>query len=238
MQLLRECCSQGAEEVLINDSHWNMRNILIEELNPKAQLISGDGKPLSMMQGIDDSFDLALFVGYHARAGTEAAVMDHTFFGKMVADVWINDKPTGETGINAGIAGYFGVPVGAVTGDDKLVKEARDLLGAIETATVKHGINRYAAKCLSTTQSHKLIKNAARRAVERREEFKPIKYSPPVKFTVRLASTAEAEIASTLPMVNREDPRTVSVVSENYLEAFHMFGILALASTGANELFG
>ena len=228
----------GTDEILVNDSHWNMRNILLEELHPKAELILGNGKPLSMMQGIDDSFDLAMFVGYHARAGTPAAVMDHTIFARMVQDVWFNGTLVGETGINAGLAGYFGVPVGAVTGDDKVALEASSLLKGIETAIVKVGIDRYAARCLPVERSHELIKNAAKKAVERRTEFKPLKYSN-AKFTVRFASTAEAAIASRLPTVIQEDSRTISVACEDYLEAFKRFrAILALASTRVDEVFG
>jgi D-amino peptidase len=229
----------GADEIVVNDSHDGMRNILIEELSPKAQLISGFTKPLCMMQGIDSSFDLAVFVGYHARAGTAAAVMNHTIFGKEISDVWINDVLVGETGINAGIAGYFGVPVGAVTGDDKVCREATALLGNIETAAVKEGVDRYVAKCLPLEKSRELIKNAVKRAVERRSEFKPLRYQSPTRFKVRFASTTEAAIACLLPIVTMEDSRTVSISSNDYLEAFSTFlGVLMLASTASNETFG
>jgi len=229
----------GVDDVLVNDSHDGMRNILIEELNPRAQLISGFTKPLCMMEGIDNSFDLAMYVGYHAMAGTAAAVMNHTFYGREVDDVWINDKLVGETAINSGIAGYFGVPVGAVAGDDKVTKEAASLLGNIETAVVKEGIDRYVAKCLPLNASRERIRNAAKKAVERRKEFKPLKYPSPVTFKIRFASTSEAATACLLPMVKSDDPRTVSFTQDDYLDAFHMYlGILALGSTARNEIFG
>jgi len=229
----------GVEEVLVNDSHNGMRNILIEELNSKAQLISGFTKPLCMMEGIDDSFDLAMYVGYHAMAGTAAAVMNHTFYGRMVDDVWVNGKLVGETAVNAGIAGYFGVPVGAVTGDDKLAREARDLLGNIETGVVKQAIDRYVARCLPLIESRELIKNTAKKAVERRKEFKPLKYPSPVTFKVRFASTTEAATASLLPMLKMDDPRTVSFTQDDYLNAFRMYlSVLTLASTAQNDIFG
>jgi D-amino peptidase len=228
----------GASEVLVNDSHWNMRNLPREELNPKAQLISGNSKRLSMMEGIDESFDLAIFVGYHARIGTAAAIMDHTYT-TMVSNVWINDKLTGETGINAGLAGHFNVPVGAVTGDDKLVKEASSLLGNVETAVVKEAIDRYAARCRPLEETHELIRNAARKAVERKAEFKLLKHATPVKFTVGFVSTAEAAVVARLPFVKMEDARTISFVSEDYLIAYKNFlSTLALASTRRDEIFG
>jgi D-amino peptidase len=165
--------------------------------------------------------------------------MDHTIFGKMVVDVWINDVLVGETGINAGIAGSFGVPVGLVTGDDKVTKEASALLGDIETAVVKEGIDRYAAKCFPLEQTRERIKTAAKAAVLRRSELKPFRYSSPVKFKVRLASSAEAAVACRLPAVTKEDARTVSIVADDCAEAFPKFrGILALASTVVDEEFG
>jgi len=229
----------GADEILINDSHDGMRNILIEELNPKGQLISGMTKPLDMMQGIDSSFDLTMFVGYHAMAGTDAAVLNHTLFGSLVQDVWINDRLAGETAINAGAAGYFNVPVGAVSGDDKLAKEATGILGDIETAVVKEGIDRYVARCPPLMESRERIRNAAKRAIERRKEFKPLKYSGTVTFKVRLASTTEASMCCLLPIVKRVDGRTVSFSMNDYLDAFRMLnGLLSLASTGRDEGFG
>jgi len=229
----------GVDEVLVNDSHDGMRNILIEELNPKAQLISGYTKPLSMMQGIDSSFDLVMFVGYHAMAGTAGAVMNHTFYGRMMDDVWINDKLVSEGGVNAGIAGYFGVPVGAVTGDDKIAEELSAPLEGIETAVVKEGIDRFVAKCLPLQESRERIRNAAKRAVERRKEFKPLKYPSPSTFKVRFASTSEAATACMLPIIKMVDPRTVAVTQDDYLDAFRTFhAAISLASTAQNSIFG
>jgi len=229
----------GIDDVLVNDSHDGMRNILIEELNPKAQLISGYTKPLSMMQGIDSSFDLAMFVGYHAMTGTAGGVMNHTFYGRMMDDVWINDKLVSEGGVNAGIAGYFGVPIGAVSGDNWITKELTTLLGDIETAVVKEGIDRFVAKCLPLQQSRERIRNAAKRAVERRKEFKPLKYPSPSTFKVRFASTTEAAMACTLPIVKMVDSRTVSVTQDDFLDGFRTFhAVLTLASTCQDKIFG
>jgi D-amino peptidase len=229
----------GADEFLVNDSHNGMRNILIEELNPRADLISGSTKPNGMMQGIDSSFELALFVGYHAMSGTQCAVMDHTIYPRMVDGVRINGQSAGEAAISAGVAGYFGVSIGAVTGDDKIAQEAINLLGHVETAIVKQGLDRYVAKCLPLQRSRTLISNAAKKAVQRREEFKPLRYKPPVKFEVRLATTTQAALASSLPTVTVEDSRTVSLSSQDYIEAFHTFlSLLELARTTVDEIFG
>jgi D-amino peptidase len=229
----------GFDEVLVNDSHNGMRNVMIESLDPRAELISGSTKPLSMMQGIDKSFDLAVYVGYHAMAGTAASIMDHTFYGRMTHNIWINNKRAGEAAINSGIAGYYGVPVGMITGDDKAVKQGKDLLGDIEGAIVKYGIDKYTARCLPLSVTRQMIKDAAKRAADRREEFKPLKYSTPVTFKVELATSSEAARACLIPTVNRVDPRIVSFTQNDYIDAFHLYlAVISLAGTAQDPIFG
>src|SRR5439155_494039 len=139
----------GATRVLVNDSHWHMRNLLAEELHQAAELVSGDPKPRSMVQGIDAGFDAALFIGYHARAGTRNAILDHTYADR-IHEVRLNGKPVGELGLNAGLAGVHGVPVALVSGDSALAAEAKDLLGAgVATVIVKQAVSRHAAKSVA-----------------------------------------------------------------------------------------
>src|SRR5256884_715772 len=122
----------GATRVLVNDSHWFMRNLLAEELPQAAELVSGDPKPRSMVQGIDGAggggFDAALFIGYHARAGTRHAILDHTYADR-IHEVRLNGKAVGELGLNAGLAGGPAVPLALVSGDPPLPAEAKDPLG-------------------------------------------------------------------------------------------------------------
>src|SRR2546423_1430010 len=101
----------GATEVLVNDSHWIMRNLLLEQLDPRARMIKGFHKPMCMVQGLDESFDAAVFVGYHSCAGTEGGVLNHTLLGKEVQNLLLNGEPIGETRLNSLMAGHFGVPV-------------------------------------------------------------------------------------------------------------------------------
>src|SRR2546428_2276042 len=118
----------GATRVLVNDSHWFMRNLLAEELHQAAELVSGDPKPRSMVQDIDGGFDAALFIGYHARAGTRNAILDHTYADR-IHDVRLNGKPVGELGLNAALAGVHGGPLPPLSGDSPLANEAKEPLG-------------------------------------------------------------------------------------------------------------
>lgn len=218
--------------IVVNDSHGTMRNILPEELHEAAELITGSQKPLSMMQGIDSSFDAAFFVGYHARRGTYSGVLEHTYHGGVISDVIINGKPMGETGINAAIAGHFKVSVALVTGDRTVTEEARNILGKVETVQVKEGIGRYAARCVSPARARILIKEGAIEALKNLKQFKPFKISPPIILRVAFINTGMTEMAELVPGVKRIDGRTVSFVSDDYLEAFKALrAMITLAGT-------
>jgi D-amino peptidase len=119
----------GATEVVVNDSHGSMRNIDPDDLDFRAILISGSPKPLSMMQGIDASFAACLFIGYHAKAGTEDAILDHTISSSVVRAIRVNGAELPELGLNAAIAGYYGVPVVLVSGDTAVCRQAGEVLG-------------------------------------------------------------------------------------------------------------
>jgi len=222
----------GATAVLVNDSHGTMRNIIPEELHEAAELITGSPKPLSMMQGIDSSFDAALFTGYHARRGSYSGVLEHTYHGGVISDVVINSKPMGETGINAALAGYFKVPVVLVTGDSVVTEEARSILGSVETVTVKQGVGRFAARCASPIKARALIKKGAIKALKNRSKFKPFKVKPPIIINVSFIHTGMTEMAELLPGAKRINGRTVSYQSENYLDAFKALrAMITLAGT-------
>ena len=134
----------GAKAVLVNDSHWLMRNLLAEELHPAAELISGGPKRLSMVEGIDAGFDAAMFIGYHAQAGTRHATIDHTYTSR-VHQARVNGQAVGELALNAAMAGLHGVPVALISGDQALAAETRALLGSdVETVVVKHAVGRFA----------------------------------------------------------------------------------------------
>jgi len=212
----------GAKEILVNEAHGGMRNILIEELNPRARMITGFmGKRLCMMECVDETFDAGFLMGYHARAGTVAGVLNHTLTGS-IHNFWINGVLVGETGISASQAGYYGVPIAMVSGDDKLATEAKQLLGEVETAIVKYGVSRYAAKCLTPNESGEVIKQAAKSSLERISELKPYKPKTPVKFEVEFTSPAITSQASIFPGVVREGPRKISCTSEDLIEGWNV----------------
>jgi D-amino peptidase len=220
----------GADEVLVNDSHWNMRNILHEELPPSVRLIRGSLKPLSMNQGLDPTFDGAAFVGYHAPAGTADAILDHTYTGETLYEVRINGQVCSEARINAAVAGAFGVPVIFLSGDQNACADARSFAPWMETVTVKHAIGRYAANSLSPEQARSAIREGMQRAVAALRQRKPSVYAfdTPVRLELVFTSTAKADAASLLPDAQRLDARTVCYEHTDFLNVFRAFRALML----------
>jgi len=214
----------GATEIVVNDSHANMDNILIEDLDPVARLISGSPKPLGMMQGIGPEVDAVFLIGCHARSGTAAAVLEHTWSGAIV-DVRLNGTGVGELGLNAAMAGGEGVPVVLVAGDRGATEEARALLGDVATVVTKEGISRTAAECLHPTVVHDLIREAAQRAL--RKPVSPLILTPPIALRVSFVRALHADGAARLTGARRIDGRTTEWIGDDMRSVYKAFQQMA-----------
>jgi len=223
----------GAKEIVVNDSHNNMDNILIEELDSRAVLISGSPKPLSMMEGIDGSFDAVFFVGYHARAGSSNAIMDHTYTSKVLY-AKINGKELSEAGINGRLAGYYDVPVALVTGDQNAVLCAKEELNDPVGVVVKEAVGRYAAKIYPFEIVRERIDEGVREALSKINSFKPTKEEGAVELEVSFFRTVMADMTLLIPGTKRKDPRTVVYIAKDYLEAYKVFRAMLAISPGIN----
>lgn len=208
----------GATKILVNDSHWLMRTLLIEELHPTAELLSGGPKRLSMVEGIDGGFDAAMFIGYHARAGTQHATIDHTYTSR-VYEVQINGEPVGELALNAAMAGVHGVPVALVSGDQSLAAETRALLGqSVETVVVKEAVGRFAARSLTPTLACERIRVGATAALRR--SHRAFTLPAPIQLEVDFVETQMADMAELVPGSVRTAGRRVSYTGDDYREVF------------------
>ena len=224
---IRGALQAGATEIVVNDSHGSMRNVIISELDPAAHLITGSPKPLSMMQGIDETFDAVFLIGYHARAGSEDGVLDHTYSGGSVFSIKVNGMELGEAEQNALIAGCFDVPIVLVTGDQTVCGQVIKSLGeGIVTAVVKEGIGRYAAKSLTPKAAQALIEEKAKNALENRSRIKPLKLQPPYRFELTYLRSSMADAGELIPQVKRTGPRTVMYETEDYIEGYKLFRAL------------
>lgn len=217
----------GATRVVVNDSHGGMTNILIEDINPAAELISGSPKPFGMMQGIGTDVDVVFLVGYHGASGTGASVLEHTWTGRIV-EVYLGGQIMGELGLNAALAGAYGVPVALVTGDASVVREAHELLGEIETVAVKEGISRTAARCLHPEVACQKIREAATRAMG--SAATPFVLAPPVAIRIVFHRASYADMASLVPGSERVGGRTVEWAGDDMPTVYKAFQAMALLS--------
>ncbi len=231
---IRGAVEAGADDILVADGHWNGSNILIEELDPRARLNTGSPSPFSMMQGIDESVDGVMFVGYHARNGSPNAILDHTWSSRTVANVWINDMLTGEYGLNGAVAGHFGVPVIMVTGDQTACAQVVEILGEMDTAIVKQASGRFAAECLSPQATQELIFVAAARAVTRLaggEVPDPFVVDVPVRVTAEFFTSDMADRATRIPGTQRQGT-CVTLTANEMASAYNGFRAMVMLASG------
>jgi len=176
----------GATEVLVRDSHGDKRNLLPADVDPRARLIRGASSgPKNMMEGIDSSFGAVVFIGYHAKAGTPNAILEHTSAGNVV-DVAINGVSLPEGGYNALTAGLYGVPVVFVAGDRALVEQLRGLLGPVGAVAVKEEIGGDASLGMSPKRAQDEIRAGVEQAVRNRAKARVYKLAPPYTMVLKV----------------------------------------------------
>lgn len=224
----------GATRIVVNDSHNYMANVDPELLHPAADLIQGTPKPLSMVEGVQEGFDGAFFIGYHAAAGTAPAILDHTYSSRSAWDVRINGRVVGETAVNAAVCGYFGVPVVLVSGDEAACRQAAEWLPWARTVAVKQAASRYAARSVHPGRARQAIKEAARAVVAELaaqrtpaapgpagpHPFQPLRFQPPIVVELTTVHSGQADVASLMPGVQRTGPRTLRYQEDDYIRAF------------------
>jgi D-amino peptidase len=210
----------GEAEIVVSDGHGGMKNIEPEALKEPAVLVRGSPKPLTQMAGIGEGFDAAIFIGYHSKKGTQQGILSHTISGRTIDSVTINGMESGETAINAAIAGYHGVPLVFVSGDIAVTKEAKDLKPEIVTVAVKEGVARTAAKCINPKKAREMIREGVANAIRKRDSIKPFKFKSPIEIKVKYANASMADAVEFMPSAERINGRTIRFIQVDYLKAF------------------
>jgi D-amino peptidase len=216
----------GVKRFLVNDSHGDMRNLLLDELDEKAEVVVGGDKPYSMGAGLDSTFEATFFIGYHAGIGTGMAVMDHSYGGRTIYGLRINGRPQSETTLNAALAGTYGVRTALITGDRTTIEEARRDVGGIEGVPVKEALGRLAARTLTPVEACRRIEEAAHRVSGRLNEAALFTIEPPFTLEIDWMNTAMAESCEQIPMIERTGGRTIRYRTDDYRACYRM--LLAL----------
>jgi D-amino peptidase len=229
----------GATEVVVADGHGNMSNILIEDLDSRARLVSGSNRVMCQLEGLDETFDAIMFVGHHGREAGSDAVISHTLAGICVNEMKINEKVVGETEMNAFVAGGFGVPAVFISGDDAYVKEVKETLPKVEAAVVKRAIDRFAAELIHPKVAQQEIREKAEAAIKKVKTFQPLTIEGPVTFEIEFKGPQQAKMTTTLPTVELISPKRIRLTCEDIVTAYkHMWGCVIIAITATNGVLG
>ena len=228
----------GATDVTVNDSHGGMFNLTPEKLDPRARLVQGR-KPYSMVEAAaDSSFDVALFVGYHARAGHPRGTLAHTQTGSLTL-LTINDRSITEAALNGLYLGALGVPVGMVTGDDALAEELANWFPWAELVVVKRGVSRGAADSVHPSRARDLIRSAAQKVVERAANrdtaMVPLSLKPPLRMQIDFRHGGQADFAATIPGFERVGDRGVAYEADDAITMYRAFVSAARLADSADE---
>lgn len=209
----------GATEIVVADSHGNGENLLIEQFPPDVRIVRSWPRSLSMMAGVEDNVDAAIFIGYHASTNNPAGVRAHTFSSANLTRVALNGVNVTEGAWNAAIAGHFNVPVVMMSGDDVAIAEVRKIVGNIEAAETKRALGFHSAITLTPEASYDLIRQRVAAGIERRQQFKPYKLAGPVTVDVSFKNYQPAEVLAFLPMFERTDSHSIRFRAKDMVEA-------------------
>ena len=221
---IRGAFEGGATDVLVNDSHGGQRNLLPEDLDPRARLISHSFKRFGMMEGLDESFDAVIFVGYHAKADAPRGLFAHTGSG-VVRDLQINGKSVGEGGMNAAMAAWYGVPVVAVSGDDVTIAEVKETVPGVRGVAVKRAINIRAVELKPLPTARREIQDAAREGVAKSVKPAPQRQGP-YQVQLRYRNFTFPEVATAFREIELVAPDTVAFSRDTMPEAYRLIRVL------------
>jgi D-amino peptidase len=221
---IRGARAGGASTIVVNDAHGTMRNLRLEDLDPDVRLISHSFKRSGMMEGLDETFDAVIFVGYHAKAGHPGGLFAHTGSG-VVRDVRVNGTSMGEGGLNTLVAAWYGVPVVVVTGDDVAVKQVAEIATDARAVAVKRAINPRAVELRPFKDAHADIERAAREGVAGAKKFAP-RRQPSYRVEVQFQEGAIPEVAESVPTMQRPAPDTIAFTQDTMPKAYTLIRLL------------
>jgi D-amino peptidase len=215
--------SAGAAEVVVNDSHWDMRNLLWDELPADVRVVSGGRKPFSMAEGLGPGFDGAFFTGYHGRVGAANAVLAHTYTAETLYNVRINGIACSEALLNAAMAGLYGIPLLLVSGDRVVVEHVKEHMPWVTGVVVKEGIGHYAADSITPRAAQAALRDGAARAIRDAKNAKPFTFEPPITMEIETTRVEHADFIELMPGFVRTDGRTVRFTHDDYTMIFRAF---------------
>ena len=225
----------GVMEVLVNDSHASMRNVLWNELPQDVRMIYGNRKPYSMTQGLTPDFSAAFFTGYHAPAGERDGTLEHTYTPSTIYNVRVNGTRCSEATLNAALAGSCGVPVVLITGDETTVEFTKSQLPWVTGVAVKRSIGKFGVDSLSPEAARKAIREGAATAIERLTQARPFTFAPPLTLEIDFVLSEQADFVELIPGFERTGGRSVRFQHDDFANLFRAFVAAFRLGGAANQ---
>ena len=216
----------GPAEIVICDSHGNGQSLLIDKVPEDVRIVRGFPRPLEMMQGLDDTFAAAMFIGYRGSEWTPGAVRGHTISSARLLGVRLNGAEVSEGIYNAALAGHFGVPVALVSGDRLAVTQVQQVVASAEGAIVKEPYGYHSANTVTPARGQAMIREGAKRAMGKIGSLQPYRITTPVALEVGFKLTIDAERAAFVPGLARSDAHTVKGTFHDMVEVTRLLQVL------------
>jgi D-amino peptidase len=226
----------GADEVVVSDGHGSMHNLIPDELHDDIALVQGVPRPLLMMEGVDETFDAVFFIGYHAGAGNPVGTLAHSFSGRIVRQVRLNQEPVSEALFNAAVAGHFDVPVALIAGDDKLADEIGQKLPWVESVVTKWALSVTSARNLTPKASQERIRAAAQAALGDIANKTSFKLPSPIVFEVDFNHPMQAFLVSDIPGVEKASGVSVSYSGSDMIEISRIWRLMLNVCAGQSPV--
>jgi len=231
--VLSAALAGGATRLVVNDSHSTMRNLIVGELDKRAEVVSGRLKPHFMLQGLDRGCDAAFFVGYHGAIGDRDAVMGHTYSPRVIFECRLNGRAVGETTINAALAGHFGVPVAFVSGDRTTLEEVRETLPWAVGVETKQSLGYFTADGLSPAAVCDALSAGTTRPLERLSEMRPYVLQAPIEMEIDVMRTSQADFLELVPGMRRSGARTIAYRADDFAQIYRaLMCVIYLGAAG------
>jgi D-amino peptidase len=217
----------GAAEIVVCDSHGNGQSVLIDKLPDDVRIVRGFPRPLEMMQGIDDTFAAAVFIGYHGSEWTAGAVRGHTISSAKLLGIKLNGAEVSEGIYNAALAGQFGVPVAFVSGDRLAVAQLQQAVPAAEGVIVKEPYGYHSAMTVTPARGQAMIREGLTRAMAKLGLLRPYRVSAPIQLEVGFKLTIDAERAAYVPGLARSDAHNVKGTFKDMIEITKLLQVVS-----------
>lgn len=208
----------GATEVVVWDGHDGSQTLSVLTIDPRAKLIHGS---LGASMLLERGWAAVAFVGQHARANRSPAVMAHSYSSLGIQKMVMNGKEVGEIETRAALAGWYGVPVTFLSGDQAAAEDLKAIVPDAETAVVKESLGYYACMSMSAPEAQALIEKKARESMGKIGKIRPYKIEGPVNLEIELSTrSTPSPQASYQPGVERIGPRTIRYSGSDFIQAW------------------